>query len=146
MTVRRTHSRARHWGWCIALACLLVRAMVPAGFMPGDLLAGQFAAPCPTGFPAAFFTDEPGQPAQAHHHDHGQAQDRGDGDDTPLDAQSLDNACPLGSALQAAAALPEVLPLIAHVEPVRPLFSYHTKVIPLRRNSGHRSRAPPLAS
>lgn len=66
-----------------AIAGLILRALIPLGYMPGNIFAGEFMVLCPSGVPASFTM------ALGHHH-HGQ-------DTTAVDA---DQTCPIGTALQ----------------------------------------------
>ncbi|MEM7500812.1 MAG: DUF2946 family protein [Pseudomonadota bacterium] len=88
-----------------ALLALAMRALIPLGYMPGNVLAGEFMVLCPTGLPAGFLVDEEHQ-----HHDH---HDRG-----MVDA---DRACPIGTSLKYAAAAPPdiaVAPDVFHAHDV----------------------------
>ena len=78
-------SRSRRLAGGIAVAGLLARALIPLGYMPGNLLAGEFMVLCPSGLP--------GQIAESPHHHHGESE-------TVFDA---DRTCPIGAALQYAA-------------------------------------------
>lgn len=69
----------------LAIFGLVVRAAIPLGYMPGNLLAGEFMVLCPTAVPAAVLQVLAG-------HDHGHA-------DHTIDS---DRDCPIGSALQTA--------------------------------------------
>ena len=92
-----TRTGLRRLALAVAAAGLLTRALIPLGYMPGNLLAGEFMVLCPTGLPQAL--------AAASHSHHG--------DDGPmLDA---DRACPIGVTLLYAAALPTE-PGAPHVE------------------------------
>ena len=70
----------------LALAALLLRAIIPLGYMPGNVLAGEFVVLCPTGSAAKFAAALHGE----HHAESGQHLD-------------MDADCPIGTALQAAA-------------------------------------------
>ena len=86
-----TRSRNRI-GMRVALAtvsCLLLRATIPLGFMPGNVLAGEFVVLCPAGLPA--------DTVRQLHHDHAGH------DEKTVD---MDARCPIGTALQYAAAPP----------------------------------------
>lgn len=108
--------------------CLSLRAMVPAGYMPGNLLAGEFMVLCPSGMQAEF--------VRQLHPGHGTH------DQNVVDA---DTSCPIGSALQ-----PAFLPADEYPQAVSINLPRYTAEIlhrlfaatPLRR---YRSRAPPLA-
>lgn len=67
----------------LVLGALLLRALIPAGYMPGNLIAGEFAVLCPTGLPA-----EVAHQLHQGHLDDGEQQ---------LD---MDSECPIGAALQ----------------------------------------------
>lgn len=108
----------------VAALCLLLRATVPAGYMPGDLLAGEWAVPCPSGFPAALFELAPdsGDAHDHHHSGHGAHADHGDHQgptETTPHVTGLDDQCPLGEALQTPT-LPTMAKTIA-AAPTRPL-------------------------
>ena len=79
-SIRRTRSGRLAAG--VAVAGLLARALIPLGYMPGNLLAGEFMVLCPSGLT--------GQIAESLHHHHGESE-------TVFDA---DRACPIGAALQ----------------------------------------------
>lgn len=120
-------SRGRALRAALALA-LLLRMAIPAGYMPGNVLAGEFMVLCPEGLPAAVL--------QSLHKGHGHH-------DTPtLDA---DSACPIGTALQAAAP-PSAAPLpLPQAIPPRLAVSHGTVAerITTRR---YDSRAPPRST
>lgn len=72
-----------------ALACtFMVRALIPVGYMPGNLLEGEFVRLCPAGLPA--LTGHAGQDGHAGHHENV--------DSIPADVE-LSSVCPLGAAL-----------------------------------------------
>jgi len=60
-------------------ATLGIRSLIPIGYMPGNLLAGEYMVMCPNSGAAAL--------AGNHHHDH---------DDRSV---NVDETCPIGSAL-----------------------------------------------
>lgn len=62
-----------------------MRALIPLGYMPGNVLAGEFMVLCPTGLPL------PAAESSHRHHDESQIM---------FDA---DRVCPIGAALQYAA-------------------------------------------
>lgn len=66
-----------------AIAGLILRAMIPLGYMPGNLVAGEFMVLCPSGVPAGFM-----QALSHRHHMH---------DESSID---IDQVCPIGTALQ----------------------------------------------
>ena len=117
----------RRWAAGLALAGILVRALIPLGYMPGNVLDGEFMVLCPSGLPANVVH------ALHGHHDA----------DAALE---LDRACPIGGALQYAA-LPTDVVDAADPES-HPLFIAHEPGVfrgtkPLRL---FRARAPPLAT
>ena len=53
-SLRSNALRARaHVGVLLGL-CVVMRALIPVGYMPGNLLAGEFMILCPQGVPAEF--------------------------------------------------------------------------------------------
>lgn len=111
----------------LLFGCLLLRTLIPPGYMPGNLLAGDYMTLCPQGLPAAV-----AERFHAGHHGTGSA---------VLDADRL---CPLATALLAAAPPP------AEPAPLAPLPPYDsvksetavppTSVLVLL----YASRAPPV--
>lgn len=81
----------RQFAAVLLLATLGVRALLPAGYMPGNLLDGKFAELCPVASAATFTL----LAADTTHHHHGQ-HGNGERDDA---AYSIDSACPIGSSL-----------------------------------------------
>jgi len=67
----------------LVLGALLIRALIPVGYMPGNLVAGEFAVLCPTGLP-----DEIAHLLHQGHHDDGEQQ------------VDMDADCPIGAALK----------------------------------------------
>lgn len=112
----------------LALAALLLRALIPLGYMPGNLLAGELAVLCPVGMPPAVM--------HALHHGHHEADE---------DVVSTDQACPIGTALQPAW-LPGEWPTIS-LQPPAPNFTRAVKFDSHGETVvyGYRSRAPPSA-
>ena len=84
--------RLQQLGLLFAVAGLVSRAIIPLGYMPGNLLAGEFMVLCPTGAPeiAAVFG-------------HGGHEHGGPDSDGMVDA---DRACPIGVAMHYAVAPP----------------------------------------
>ena len=112
----------------LGIACLALRAIVPAGYMPGNLLAGEFMVLCPVGMPAGI--------AQQLHADHGD-HERG-----VLDA---DRSCPIGSALQPAYLPQDVIQASFIRTPPDHSASYRYQGVTTDRIRQYQSRAPPLA-
>ncbi len=71
----------------LLLATLAIRALLPLGYMPGNILAGEFAILCPVASAATF---ELLSSSRTHEHHHGEA-----GKELP----SVGTACPIGSSL-----------------------------------------------
>ncbi|MEJ2172774.1 MAG: hypothetical protein ACO22K_07565 [Woeseiaceae bacterium] len=107
----------------VLFASMGIRALIPAGYMPGNVFAGEFMVMCPSSSAAAI--------AGIHHHNH---------DDEPID---VDRACPIGSALTAIAP-----PLANNSVPETPRSTESylpTATSPTVRLTAYRfrSRAPP---
>ena len=125
--ISQYRSPFRRWAARLALAGILVRALIPLGYMPGNVLDGEFMVLCPSGLPANIVH------ALHGHHDA----------DAALE---LDRACPIGGALHYAAlptdavdaADPESHQLFIAQEP-----GIFRGTKPLRL---FRARAPPLAT
>ena len=124
MTLRRLATFA-------VVAGLLTRALIPTGYMPGNLLAGEFMVLCPVGLPAL---------AQSLGHGHHDGHDGGH-DGAMVDA---DRACPIGAALSYAALpaglQPSTVSLTPQESPVTAL-----RVLAQRPRAWTvQARAPPL--
>lgn len=108
-----------------------LRALIPAGYMPGNLLEGEFVRLCPAGLPA--FTRHE---VHAGHHD-GQAEDGFSAD------SELSSVCPLGAGFGQAGllgALPAPVPAMAQANLAVPTSE---KFPPAPTGVAFRSRAPP---
>ena len=113
----------------LMLAALMVRAVIPLGYMPGNVLAGEFMVLCPTGLPAGFALS-----GEHHHH-----ADTG----TMVDAE---RACPIGAALQQAA-LPTDFTPTALVDRLHDFSSASPPIaVFVHAPARYHSRAPPHAS
>jgi len=111
-----------------ALAMLSLRALTPAGYMPGSTGSGLLFELCPAGMPAAVMRALGGN----HHHHHGP------------DSSSIsdDEQCPIGHMLGGAAATDDAVPIAVprvriDVEWVR------LDVRDATRTVAYSSRAPP---
>lgn len=111
----------------LLFGCLLLRTLIPIGYMPGNLLAGDYMTLCPQGLPAAI-----AERFHAGHHGTG---------GTVLDADRL---CPLATALLAAAPPPAEHAPVALVPPYESAESAFA--VPPRSVLVflYASRAPPL--
>ena len=119
----------------LLLACLALRAFIPLGYMPGNALAGEVAALCPSGSAATYAVLQTLSP-QHHHHDnhHGHLRDGG---------VSVEQTCPIGSALSTAVLPPSAHTLtdpapVAGIAPILADGGY-----PTRPSRAPRSRGPP---
>ena len=115
---------APRWMLAILAATLLVRAFIPVGYMPGNLLAGEFARLCPTGLPAPL--------AHAGHH--------GGHHETEL---SADQACPVGFALKFAALPTDFIESLPSVSPEAFTLPQHGQPADTQTIAPFRARAPP---
>lgn len=128
MTVPRPTNRKkriRRIAAGVAIIGLLARALIPLGYMPGNLLAGEFMVLCPSGLP--------GRVGASLHHHH----------ETSETAFDADRTCPIGAALQYAALPTDVVEAdlsagFRQAPPAEPLTLHDLK--PLRV---FRARAPP---
>ncbi|MGI9222155.1 MAG: hypothetical protein ACR2QS_14085 [Woeseiaceae bacterium] len=116
----------------VLVATLLIRALLPLGYMPGNLLGGEFATLCPVASSATFQLIEP---ASAHDHHVG--------DDA--ESFSVGTACPIGSSLffDALPSISSPLALTAAL-PAQLETNYF---LPVRTATltTHHARAPPLS-
>ena len=125
---RRLGRRFGRWAGFATVACLLIRALIPLGYMPGNALKGEYMVACPAGLPAATVTKS--------HHKHGKGGEK---------AVGSNRACSIGKALQSAALLPadtinfesSKTPVVSDV-PKNDLFD-------TRFEARYHSRAPPLS-
>ncbi len=122
-------------------ATLLLRAMIPAGFMPAAIGAGFPLQVCPSGLPQGALARLAGEPAAHHHHiqhEHHDAGGSGDGGH----AYSAEQ-CPIAHLIAAAA-----LPVSAG--PAVPALPAAVIVAPAPRHPAaarvhhYRSRGPPV--
>ncbi len=118
---------AARWTLAILAATLLLRAFIPVGYMPGNLLAGEFARLCATGLAAPL--------AHAGHH--------GAHDGTEL---SADKACPVGLALKFAALPTAFIELPPSVSPESFAVPQYGKPIDVLTRAPFRARAPPAGA
>lgn len=121
--------QVRRWAGTVTVACLLARALIPLGYMPGNILDGEFMVLCPAGIGAGAITG-------LHRGHNGHNADS----DSVVDA---DRTCPLGTALKYAAL------------PTNEITLFETSKSPVVRDvsgddvsdsevpPGFRSRAPP---
>lgn len=117
---------------------LAMRSLIPLGYMPGNLLTGEFMVLCPSGGGALFLGD-----GAAHRH----ASHAGHASTAnPEQIAGVDARCPIGSVLLSGAAPAEVdsshdLPLSRHLHAGTP-------PLPALRPqpSARSSRGPPATS
>jgi len=120
----------------ILAAALLLRASIPAGYMPAGGESGLWYTFCPAGVPAEFMQILAGDQLHesgGHHGEHAEHQD------DPHDGHSPDDQCPIGQLLQPAASIdsawhPDTVPTAPVFEalPVR-LFAGTTRTYYLSR-------------
>lgn len=116
------------------IVCLGLRALVPAGYMPGNLLAGEFMVLCPGGMQAEFV-----QQLQA---------DQGNHDPHSAHGQSVvdaDTSCPIGSALQLAFLPIDDIRQAISIDLPRHAADIAQREIAARHRHRYQSRAPPPA-
>ena len=112
-----------------AVAMLALRALTPAGYMPGSPASGLLYELCPSGMPAEIMRALGG----GHHHHH---------HDEKTGGMAGDEQCPIGHMLSTTAATdstPQVAPVAA---------GYEFETVTLRTPAivgatAYRSRAPP---
>ena len=120
----------------LLLGTLAVRALMPLGYMPGNLLEGKIAELCPVASAAtyALLTLDESHQHHAHH-----------GDATDSSGYSMDSACPIGTSL-----LADVLPAFdVQIElETRPEMFHQIPVSRshfVRLELNYPARAPPLS-
>lgn len=131
-----TNRRLRRSVGALLMSTLLVRALIPLGYMPGNVFEGKFAELCPVAS-AATYALLP-QAETNHHHVHHADSPDGSG-------YSIDSACPIGTSL-----LADVLPVfdVQFELDARPeSFHYLTAVrgYVARVTTNYTARAPPLS-
>lgn len=123
-----SRSAARRLFLALGVAGLCLRALIPAGYMPGNLLAGELMVLCPVGVPAAI-----AEQLHSGHIDH----------DQPV--IDVDRSCPIGSAVQQAW-LPTNIVSLTFDEPVVDVeIREDFRSLPAVLVRRYQSRAPPLA-
>ncbi len=110
-----------------ALAMLSLRALTPAGYMPGSPGSGLLFELCPAGVPAAVMQAL----GAGHHHHHGNEK-----------SSSATEQCPIGHMLSTTAAL-DVDPLVGLVPTGTEFGTVPVRVPALVGATAYRSRAPP---
>lgn len=83
----RTIRRFRYLAGIAVATALMIRALIPVGYMPGKLLDGELMVMCPV---ASSLTLELLRSHDLHPHHHG---------DAGTEATSIGLACPIGSSL-----------------------------------------------
>jgi len=125
----------------LVLAALALRAIVPAGYMPGSIPDGELMVLCPEASAAAF-TLVAGltrtESGHAHHHHHGHS-------GTDSGGTSVDSRCPIGTALK----LDAIAPSYPAITAADTAADYALPALPARktrRAARHfDTRAPPPA-
>ncbi|MEQ8914853.1 MAG: hypothetical protein RIE03_21405 [Pseudomonadales bacterium] len=120
-------------------AVVLLRVLVPAGYMPAALAGGWFLQLCPDGLPVAAMQALLGE---AHHHHHHHAPDNGAS--AGGDAVAMPEQCQLGAGFAAAATV-ETLPQRAPIPARHGQVRLPDAAVAVRRTaSSFQPRAPPL--
>ncbi|WP_405227873.1 hypothetical protein [Lentisalinibacter sediminis] len=125
-------------------ATLLLRAIIPAGFMPAAIGAGFPLQVCPSGLPDGALTRLAGEHAAHHHHGHHGHHDAGDGGNGGNGGHVYSaEQCPIAHLIAAAA-----LPVSAG--PAVPVLPAPAIAVPAPRHPAtarvhqYRSRGPPV--
>lgn len=110
---------------------MLFKLVFPLGYMPGNLLAGEWLVLCPQGLPAGLLA------ADSHHHG-------ADADDSEADHSSSDQQrlCPLGSGFAMAGMANHGPSCCSHnigLQPINFLLLAHANSI-----GNYKARAPPV--
>lgn len=140
---------------CLVLFVFLLRALIPAGFMPsaGGLFSLEL---CPSTFPAAWLeklAEQAGKGDRSHHahhahhaqhHHHAQHAGHATTDEAPAAKSSFDH-CPFGSAPSVAPVVEPGLVLLAAEPDTVPDF-LSVGALPARLIRSQKARAPPVLS
>ncbi|MDJ0919168.1 MAG: hypothetical protein QNJ05_15525 [Woeseiaceae bacterium] len=118
---------------------LVMRALIPAGYMPGSVEGGPWFVLCPDSLPMSM-TMAPGE--SDHHHHHGKHHH--DKEDSPESALSGD--CSFGHLLAGAIIGTDVEPQHVPRFDAVPTIEAVSVVIPRLRIQNPTTRAPPIAS
>ena len=118
----------------LALLAMLFKLVFPLGYMPGNLLAGEWLVLCPQGLPAGLLA------ADTHHHHGADA----DADDSSTDRSSSDQQrlCPLGSGFAMAGMANHGPSCCSHdiaLQPINFLLLAHAN-----STGNYKARAPPV--
>ena len=120
---------ARRNALVLLFSALVLRAIVPVGYMPGSLDSGLLFEMCPDGMPAAMVQ------ALGGHHDHG-------GSDEEAATQSLEH-CPMGHLLTPGAGVSSVVAALP--PPHKPVFLVAARqIVAIAPRIVYSSRAPPV--
>jgi len=117
----------------LALLAMLFKLAFPAGFMPGNLLAGEWLTLCPQGLPSGVL-------AEAAHH-HGADTDSAD-NESDRSGQDQQGMCPVGSGF-AMAGMASTFPACCSISGAPPQIT--SPLLGLREaDSSYQARAPPV--
>jgi len=106
---------------------LAIRALIPVGYMPGDMTAGEIVVLCPTGMPAEVM-----QALHRGHHDHDQS------------VVDVDRSCPIGTALQPDFIPPDFVEIFTFVSAARSVSFYESVDYVGDVIRRYESRGPPV--
>jgi len=127
------HKRVLQW---LALSGVLLRILVPAGFMPADVGDGWYLKLCPDGMPASTMV------ALFGHHHHHHADGHADGQEEHFAADMLQ--CDLGGGLSADTVAYGVQLSVAvaatGIDETQPVAPATVRALP----SAYHPRAPPV--
>jgi hypothetical protein len=141
MYTRSLNQTQRQWLFSILLLALLVRALVPAGFMPSSEQPFSFQI-CPDGFPAELLHS-----ADAHqHHHHHDAAGQTNGDGGPHEHGVRAEHCVFAAAATVGA-IAQIALVLTPLEQQAAPHVYDALPIPeLTRHRVQQPRAPPALS
>ena len=138
---RALHANNRRWLIGTLLVALLVRALIPAGFMPATDRPLSFQI-CPDGFPAALLSRA--QDPHAHHHPHHNGGDEGGATHNHGSANADHCVFAAAAGASAAAFTPTFSAPAASL--AAPQFFYVSPTVESRRFSIQQPRGPPALS
>ncbi|HEY8510072.1 MAG TPA: hypothetical protein VIL32_17055 [Steroidobacteraceae bacterium] len=131
----------------LVLFAFLLRALIPAGFMPSADRPFTLEL-CPATFPAAWLAKAGNQGSHAehaqHHHHHAEHAGHATNDTVPAEKSGFEH-CPFGTAPSVAPGIePGITPL--HAEPASVPDFIDVSAPPARLIRSQKARAPPVFS
>ena len=128
----------RRWFTGVALLALLLRVLVPTGYMPAALDSGWYLSLCPHGMPDPAAVAALGHAGHGAHHDHTQ---QGHDHDA---AQGPDH-CELGSGFALSAIVAAFASPVALAPALSTIYTYSLPFLARAQTRYYDGRAPPLA-